>query len=171
MPRRYKRRSSRSYKLVKPVKYSSETFGANAIFQWLSNNNYTSTLIAGTDVLGTRKVKNFTLTITLKTAASSADFTIPIFFALVFVPEGTTPSTLNLGTTINNNTLQALSYYEPNQNVIIQGCIDAQQVYRYKTRLGRNLNAGDTIMLVWRAASDFSASSYLGFTLNYALAF
>lgn len=171
MPRRYRRRSSRSYKLVKPVKYSNETFAANANFQWLSNAIYTSTLIAGTEVLGTRKVKNFSLTIALKTSSETADFTIPIYFALVFVPEGTHPSTINIGSTITDNSLQALSFYEPNQNVIIQGVVDANQVYKFKTRLGRNLNAGDTIMLVWRPATSFAASSFLGFTLNYALAF
>ena len=169
MPRRYRRR--RTYALSKRVRYSNETYAAGAISQWSKTSLYKSTLIAGTNVLGTRKCKNFTLTVSLKSAADSADFVIPIYFALVFVPEGTEASTLNVGHTITDDVLQARSYYEPNQNVIFQGIVDHNQVYKFKTRLARNLNAGDTIQLIWSPYENFEGTSLFTFTLNYALAF
>ena len=169
MPRRYRRR--RTYALSKRVRYSNETYAAGAVVQWAKANLYKSTLIAGTNVLGTRKCKNFTLTLCLKSTADSPDFTIPMYFALVFVPEGTEASAPHVGGTIENNILQATSFYEPNQNVIFQGLVDHNQVYKFKTRLARNLNAGDTIQLIWSPYADFVAESLLTFTLNYALAF
>ena len=172
MPRRYKRRSSRSYKLVKPVKYSNETFSATTIFQWIVSNKYASTVIAGTDVLGTRKVKNFTLQLCLQNNPEAPqDILVPLIFALVFVPEGNEANIPRTGQTFADNTLTAISMYEPNQNVILQGIIDAKQIYKYKTRLGRNLNSGDTIQLVWTPLGTFAAQALLSFTVNYALAF
>lgn len=172
MPRRYRKRSSRSVKLVKPVKYSSETYSAFNVYQWAENTLYTSTVIAGTDVLGTRKCKNFSLQIALQPNPSTpADQLIPVLFALVFVPEGNNASPLHSGSTFNDGKLTALSLYEPNQNVILQGVVDGKQIYKFKTRLSRNLNSGDTIQLVWTPIGSFSADSMFIFTLNYALAF
>ena len=172
MPRRYRRRSARGYKLVKPVKYSNETFSATTIFPWQDSAKYASTVIAGTDVLGTRKVKNFSLTISLQyNPTHPEDQLIPLLFALVFVPEGNDSNIPKTGQTFADNKLTAISMYEPNQNVIMQGIIDAKQIYKFKTRLGRNLNSGDTIQLVWTSIGNFAAPALLSFTINYALAF
>lgn len=172
MPRRLKRRSRGLVKLVKPIKYSSETFSAANIFQWQEATKYTSTVITGTEVLGTRKTKNFSLQIALQPNPNSpADQLIPVLFALVFVPEGNDSNRPNTGTTFNDGKLTALSFYEPNQNVILQGIVDGKQIYKFKTRLGRNLNSGDTIQLVWTPFGSFSAPSLFIFTVNYALAF
>lgn len=166
MPRRYRRKSYRITRPLKAVKYSSETYAGAANAQFLANGLYKSTAIPQTDVLGTRKCKNFTLTICTK-----SNETIPMYFALVFVPQGTNASNLNIGTNFADDALVPTSYYEPNQNVIMQGFVDAAQVYRFKTRLARNLNSGDTIQLIWRPFADFTANCLFSFTLNYAMSY
>ena len=162
MPRRYRvRRSMRIGRPLKAVKYSSETYSAAASAAFAANSLYKSTTIPATDVLGTRKCKNFTLTIVTKSQE-----VIPMFFALVFVPQGTTASDLNVGKTIQDDNLTPLSFYEPNQNVIFQGFVDAAQVYRFKTRLARNLNSGDTIQLIWKPLTDFQNACLFAYTLG-----
>ena len=166
MPRRYRRRTYRVARPLKAVKYSNETYAAAANLAFNSESLYNSVAIPSTNVLGTRKTKNFTLTICTKSTE-----VIPMYFALVFVPEGTNPSTLNVGNQIVQTGLQPLSYYEPNQNVIIQGFVDNAQVYRFKTRLARNLNSGDTIQLIWRPFATFDNNCLFSFTLNYAMSY
>ena len=166
MPRRYRRRSYRISRPLKAVKYSSETYAAAASIAFASDSLYKSTCIPQTDVLGTRKCKNFTLTLCIKSAEL-----IPMYFALVFVPQGTNASDLNIGNTVNQQSLIPASYYEPNQNVIMQGFVDSAQVYRFKTRLARNLNSGDTIQLIWKPFDTFAAACLFSYTLNYAMSY
>ena len=166
MPRRYRRRSYRISRPLKAVKYSAETYAAASNAQFAANSLYKSTAIPQTDVLGTRKCKNFTLTICTKSTQ-----VIPMYFALVFVPQGTEASQLHVGDQIAEGVLTPASYYEPNQNVIIQGFVDNAQVYRFKTRLARNLNSGDTIQLIWRPFADFETNCLFSYTLNYALSY
>lgn len=183
MPRRYRRR--RYYPIVKSLKstkYSNETY-ASAIV-WTSNvvgqrASYACPVIptipSGT--LGTRKVKNFSLKLhalpTTITDSSQNVTTLPArhIFVLVFVPEGTNPSLPQIGA-LN----QPVSLYEPNQNVILSGIIDSTQVYSSKTRLARNLNAGDQIVLILYNLDSVqvqgdSMSAQVDFTCNYAVAF
>lgn len=166
MPRRYRRKSYRISRPLKAVKYSSETYAAANSTTFAANTLYKSTAIPQTDVLGTRKCKNFTLTICTKSSE-----VIPMYFALVFVPQGTTASNLNVGDQIDAGVLTPASYYEPNQNVILQGFVDAAQVYRFKTRLARNLNSGDTIQLIWRPFANFTGDCLFSYTLNYAMSY
>lgn len=169
MPRRYRRRRYAITRPLKTTKYSNETYGAAASATWQQAALYKSTCIPKADTLGTRKCKNFTLTIVAK--GGDNDFNKPIYFALVFVPEGTNASNINLGSSFTDTTLNSLSYYEPNQNVIIEGFIDTSQVYRFKTRLARNLNSGDIIQLVWRPFANYTDSGLFSYTLNYAMSY
>ena len=175
MPRRYRRRRYAITRPVKTAKYSNETFAAANSSSWAQSGLYISTCIPASQTLGTRKCKNFTLTIVSK--ASDNDFNKPIYFALIFVPEGTVPGSLRIGSELTPGqqgqptTLTSLSYYEPNQNVIMQGFIDNSQVYRFKTRLARNLNSGDTIAIIWRPFADYTDSGLFSYTLNYAMAY
>lgn len=175
MPRRYRRRRYAITRPLKTTKYSNETFAAATGQTWNIASYYNSVCIPAAQTLGTRKCKNFTLTIVSKSA--NADYDKPMYFALVFVPEGTTPNSIRLGSTLTPGTdttpatLQSLSYYEPNQNVIIQGFVDNTQVYRFKTRLARNLNSGDTIVLVWRPFDTYTQAGLFSYTLNYAMSY
>lgn len=171
MPRRYRRRRYAITRPVKTAKYSNETYASAAVQQFETAQVYYAVPIAEANVLGTRKVKNFTLTISIK-GANTSDEHNPVLFALVFLPEGTNPSSLNFGSTVDqNHAVQSLSLYEPNQNVILSGIADSTQVYRYKTRLARNLNAGDRIILAFKTLGDWTAPGLISYTLNYALSF
>lgn len=181
MVRRYRRR--RRYAVSRPLKttkYSNETYAATIqLSSSTSGSHGTGSIKVIPDaiggVLGTRKAKNFTLRIysheTVRTIQSgSTDLRSSVFFALVFVPEGTEPSMFNVG----DGTAKSL--YEPNQNVILSGIIDSTMVYTFKTRLARNLNAGDSIsLLLWDnnypAESNMSIVTGLAFSCNYAISF
>lgn len=182
MPRRY--RKYRKYnKLVKSVKYSNETFafisGIDNSTQGTYGFSVNEIVPAPSNVLGTRKVKNFTINILCEetlTRTSSGGSTTETFdrarvaWALIFLPEGINPSTLNFG---NQGT--PLSLYEPNQNVIASGVCDSNQTYRFKTRLSRNLNAGDTIIFVMRDLQSPDANEEVitmaAVSINYAITF
>lgn len=185
MPRRYRRRHR--YSIARPLKttkYSNETFlasvnlgsdtaaGAEGIYYQLNLNCLPNNLQG---VLGTRKVKNFTIRIKANTRVFTASGEDPapsptnIFFVLAFVPEGNTPSDIRVGTQ------SMLSSYEPNQNVILSGLVDETQVYSFKTRLARNLNAGDQIGILLRDTTFVQpgdkAMTHLVVSVNYAVAF
>lgn len=181
MVRRYRRR--RRYAVARPLKtakYSNETYAATIGLRSSTNGQHGTGSVkvipdAIGGVLGTRKAKNFTLRIycheTVRTAEDvSTNIRSSVFFALVFVPEGTEPSLFNVG----DGTAKSL--YEPNQNVILSSIIDSSQVYTFKTRLARNLNAGDSIMLLlwdnnYPAAANLSMFTSLAFSCNYAISF
>lgn len=155
--RRWK--SWRPYKTSK--KYSSENY---SFYAELSTENTSVpaeskfvTLVDTTasQVLGTRKVKNFTLKLSLSkmhdvsqdanrglNAVYDIGYAIP--FALVYVPEGNDPNSLSF-----NQVPNSISMYEPNQNVILCGEIISGETKVFTTRLARNLNYGDKIMLVY----------------------
>ena len=85
-----------------------------------------------------RKVKH--LTISLGNITGSG----VIYWALVFVPSGYSPNTLNLPTQNSAGNL-----YEPNQFVMNCGCIDVDAgPTRISSPISRNLNSGDSIQLV-----------------------
>lgn len=185
MPRRYRRRHR--YSIARPLKttkYSNETFlasinigsdtpaaGEGTFYQ--VNLNCLPNNLQG--VLGTRKVKNFTIRIKPDNRVftpSGADPVIQtptLFFVLAFVPEGNEPGPIRIG----NGSM--LSAYEPNQNVIMSGMVDDSQAYSFKSRLARNLNAGDQIGILLKdttfvAAGD-KAMTHLSISINYAVAF
>ena len=126
-------------------------------------------VVPATDTFGTRKVKNFTLTI------DSNNYEMPMAWALVYVPDGQEPSKLTV-TGIADNKIPEL--YKPNQNVIMQGILNPASNYRplrFTTRLARNLDSGDSIYLVFAPYGEQTAQvgvvySIIG-TCNYSIKF
>ena len=113
----------RSYYRGKTAKYSNETVCVNAIATGLVNAGATFPqnpnpspgtgeikkgilVVPSTTLMGNRKVKNFTLKIVSRGNES------PIIGALVYLPEGTSPSDLS-------SQLSTQSLYEPNQNITL----------------------------------------------------
>lgn len=123
-------------------------------------------IIKVTDVSGTRKAKNFTVSLclnnckkTINNATSNADKDTSILWTLVYLPEHFDLNNFSFG----NDTAGA-SILEPNQHVIMSGIISAQDgVKRYTSSLSRNLNSGDTIVLYWRIYTP-APSTYPGIT-------
>lgn len=177
MPRYYKR-----FYRSKSLKYSNENaciasvLGADPTDEAGTHKQGNFQLIPATTAQGTRKVKNLTLRILLG-PSFDIDKTDPtnrsehpgsLSFVVVFVPEGTLPSAINVGD-------QSISMYEPNQNVILTGIINNDQAYTFRTRLARNLNSGDSIYIVLRDNNAVTETTYTQtaaqFMLNYAIAY
>lgn len=168
MPRRRRSRRVNLYRPLKVAKYSNETYAFASTMSSSQPGQYPVILTKSTDILGTRKAKNFTLSLCV-----AQD--LAVVFALVFVPQGTTPSSIEIGTTVDTGVLISDSLYDPNQNVILQGVTAglSSGVARYKTRLARNLNSGDAIYLIlyplfW--PSEVTQAVVYG-TLNYAISY
>lgn len=140
--RRYRRPLGRSrYVLPKRSKYSVEqnTFQVTLPATQINSLNQTSfTLVDPVTVQGMRKVKHLMVNLTL-TGTSNSDEINPLYWAIVYVPQGTTPGTIQLNGT----------FYEPNQYVMNCGVVDPSAgPIRFSSPLARNLNSGDAIYLV-----------------------
>lgn len=169
------RRSGRYTRRLKTVKYSSETFNLADDWQFTSGVAQMQVpVVSAINQQGVRKCKNFEFSCSstpfIYDDDSGNTFNTPLFWALVYVPQGTQPNQISLG---SGGTTASL--YEPNQNVIMSGIIpaDNQAIYRVRTRLARNLNSGDAIYVIFRAAANPSAAATksLAFALNYAISF
>lgn len=177
MPRRYYRRYSRSSRPKKKYSWEHANFvGQNGAIAANTFWGGHALLISQAGIGGMRKTKNFTLNINVE------DFNQPLFYALVYVPEGTRPSEITLGGAINNDDpnnpfLTSASLYEPNQNVILNGIIPANQSASVSksTRMARNLNSGDSIVLVFRTlvqdAPIAADAIRLSCTLDYCISY
>lgn len=182
MARRYRRRHRYTVsRPLKTTKYSSETYATLLDLQATTQNTHATFSVylipnAIGGVLGTRKAKNFTLRLCAKETRiitnTETSFTrATIAFALVYVPEGTLPSVVQFGSASS-----AASLYEPNQNVILNGIIDSNQTYSFKTRLARNLNSGDQVALLLYDlmnvdSANTTISTPVAVTCNYAISF
>nr|QIR82139.1 hypothetical protein [unidentified] len=135
MPRRgYKRprRTKRKYSV------QQKAFGFDAA----TNTTAQVEVVPSTTTEGTRKVKNITVSATIGPPEAA-----PLYWALVYVPEGTSPGGLNIATTAGQST----GLYEPNQFVMNCGVIDPSAgPIRFWSPLARNLNDGDRIYLLIR---------------------
>lgn len=167
----YRRRaSSRRYnRRVKTVKYSNETSSVSG--DWTiegGDQNLALNMVPAIAQQGVRKCKNFELS--MVGSPWSDESSVPVFWALVYVPQGTNPSSINIGAESTTASL-----YEPNQNVIMTGIWPSNltTMYKVKTRLARNLNSGDSIALVLRTASELADDTTKSFaiSLNYAISF
>lgn len=167
-------RGSRRYtRRIKTIKYSNETSGASINWEIPAGEaqGINMAMITPANIQGVRKCKNFELSLSgSEWGGEGALGGVPILWALVYVPQGTTPSALNLAAQG-----AVASIYEPSQNVIISGIWpdNLQANYKVKTRLARNLNSGDAIYLVMRTAVNQPQGVGKSFivTLNYAIAY
>lgn len=97
-------------------------------------NQGTATIVAPTDIQGMRKIKHITIS-----ASSLSTVSLPFYWAIVYVPEGYTANNLSVTD----------SLYEPNQYVMASGINDPDAgPIRIRSRLSRNLNSGDSIVLI-----------------------
>lgn len=126
-------------------KYSIEQRSFHSTFDSTAVNSLYQArveLVAPTTIQGMRKVKHITLSLTstaFSTGALDIDNVYPIYWAIVYVPQGTTIGALNF-----NNSL-----YEPNQYVMNCGIVDPSAgPIRFSSPISRNLNSGDSVYLV-----------------------
>ena len=112
-------------------------------------------IVPSADLQGMRKVKHITLSLSGTYSSSSTNSVI--YWAIVYVPAGTTPNALN----VNGQAL-----YEPNQFVMNCGIMDADAgPNRISSPVSRNLNSGDKICLIIKAPNN----SFYKYVAKYAV--
>lgn len=169
MPRKSKRRTVA--RLVKPVKYSSETQSIHIIIPPTGDGSAGAAVMVSDIVtaLGVRKFKNFTLRLSAampELPADSSNFGIPYYWGLVFIPQGTQPGALEAPAT-----LAATSIYEPNQNVIMAGVHSGGMSQTFKTRLARNLNSSDSLGVLVKKIGSWTGNMHVYATINFAVCY
>lgn len=165
---RYRRYRRRFPTTVRKVKYSNETMNCVVTFDnpaGASSAQQSIPLVPLMTTQGMRKCKNFTLTI------ASQSTQVSYIYAVVYVPEGTDPTALHVGSSTN-----PVSLYEPNQNVIMAGCINSGEgvsPVRNFTRLSRNLNSNDQLYLCIIPSTTYAQAtrSIMTVTFNYAICY
>ena len=115
-------------------------------------------VVPDSSVEGMRKVKH--ITVSLAHQEVTTEYSGIAYWALVYVPQGTTPNTMTLsGTT---------SMYEPNQFVMNAGVVDFNAgPVRFTSPVSRNLNSGDKIVLIM--SNQSSATVRHWYTVRYAV--
>lgn len=170
---RRRRMTGRYSRRLKTVKYSNETYNFGSLVTVTGAATRSMTLIAPIQAQGTRKVKNMEVQIISSPwrLNDNSELGDPLVWCLVYVPEGTNPSNITLGTAE-----KPASLYEPNQNVILSGVVPSniRTPYKVKTRLARNLNSGDRICLcICNPMGNPQVQTTCNFcmTVNYAISF
>ena len=103
-------------------------------------------IVPASTTQGMRTVGNFTITLTSGLHNGSSDTASPVYWALVYVPQGQTTAALNVS--------DGASLYEPNQYVIACGVNDPTAgPIRIRTRMMRKLNSGDFVSLLMSTES------------------
>ena len=151
MGRYYKRRYYRSGVSGRD-KYSVEQNAGS--LQVNASGDGGVTVVPATSIQGMRKVKHLTLNMANYGTGSAS----VLYWALVYVPAGTSANTLQV---------DSGSMYEPNQYVMSSGVFDFDGgPLRVHCPLSRNLNSGDTIALV---VHSLAATVTYYYTLSYAI--
>ena len=137
----YYRRPYKRARYGKKLKYSVQQKCITVTTPDESNTGKVE-VVPGTDVEGMRKVKHLTVSM-----VDTTD-TLSFYWALVYVPQGTTPGDINISGALS------ASMYEPNQFVMNCGIMSSGAgPIRISSPLARNLNDGDAIYLLVRAHS------------------
>ena len=144
------------FKSVKSVIRKSNWSRENTtILVQSTTGTFGSNIIPATTTQGIRTVGNFTITLT-----TGSDTNNPVYWALVYVPQGQTSGTLNI--------VDGQSLYEPNQYVIACGVNDPTAgPIRISTRMKRKLNSGDFVSLLMYTGQS-SGPTYRGI-VSYAV--
>ena len=109
-------------------------------------STFGTNIVPSSTTQGMRTVGNFTITLTAGSNNGNGDGTAPVFWALVYVPQGQLTGTLNVS--------DGASLYEPNQYVIACGINDPTAgPIRIRTRMMRKLNSGDFVSLLMSTAN------------------
>ena len=163
----------RSKLVGKRNKYATMTYYISNTLRTTPNTIRTPyfTIVPPTDVGGMRKVKNISIQLAFTNEYSDISTEPPtiafsennrILWAIVYVPRGSEPGTINF-----NNGI----FYTPPQFIMASGIYDTDQPgnsSRIFTPLSRNLNAGDGIAFVYTATKELFPQQ-LSAVINYAI--
>ena len=141
------------------TRWSRENTTVRVVSPQTAGTTFGTNIVPASTTQGMRTVGNFTITLTSGSDTSSGDGAPPVWWALVYVPQGQTTANLNVA--------NGSSLYEPNQYVIACGMNDPTAgPIRIRTRMMRKLNSGDFVSLL--LASGVSGIIYWG-TVSYSV--
>ena len=155
MPKYYKKRYYKSSKDKYSVEQSAFTTSVTA------GNQVANVIVDPITIQGMRKVKHLTITLAATGATAS---NIDMFWCLVYVPQGTTPNNITVGSSAGTSA----PMYEPNQYVMACGVMDfSAGPTRIHCPLSRNLNSGDAIYII--LANPGAVTNTIYATIRYAI--
>lgn len=154
MPRRFRKRIANKDKysveqtaFLTPFFSGWDTHESSADFEQ-DSQQYSLSVIEPVDFQGMRKVKHLTITF-------SSSTNVPVYYAIVYCPQGYTPQPLHLPASGS-----AITFYAANQFIMSSGVLDfAGGPLRIRSRLSRNLNSGDGIYLCLATTSNSSTQN------------
>lgn len=159
----------RSLAVGKRNKYSTMTYYVKNGNPSATNYKPYFTVVPPTDIGGMRKVKNISIQLSFSSAYFDTQEEVlkytenqQILWAIVYVPKGSEPGTLNEANGI---------FYSPPQFIMASGIYDCEQPgnsSRIFTPLSRNLNAGDGIAFVYKPR-QLLYDGQLSSVINYAI--
>ena len=151
MPKYYKKRYYRGSRDKYSVEQQAGTVTTN------SSGTGGVSIVPSTSTQGMRKVKHLTVSMATGDGSGSASTSV-LYYALVYVPQGTSANTLQ----IDSGTM-----YEPNQFVMCCGVFDFDGgPLRIHCPISRNLNSGDSVALVVQNTSGVKVYNYV---VRYAI--
>jgi len=156
----YYRRPYKRARYGKATKYSVQQ---KAVEFSTPNNDTTAKveIVPGTDVEGMRKVKH--LTVSLAPDMDAAE-NIAFYWALVYVPQGTTPGNINVTSALT------AAMYEPNQFVMNCGIVSTGAgPIRFTSPIARNLNDGDSVYMLVRNTANVDSTVHYNCVVRYAI--
>ena len=120
-------------------------------------------IVASVAGQGKRKCKNFDIQLACLQQAGVRQALI--YYALVYVPYGSQAGQIS--------DAGAAEFYNPASNVLAAGVYDCDEGtgFRIRTRLARNLNAGDQILLLTRAMAEAAADVGARGVVTYVVAY
>lgn len=160
--RRYRRTGNRDKYSIEQTNIVSPVLSEWPVVESTSeaesnSRQYAISILPPVTFEGMRKVKHLTISF-------SFIQDIPLFYAVVFVPQGYTPQPIHIPSAGN-----AVTQYNANQFVMSSGILDfSGGPCRIKSRLSRNLNSGDSIALIL-AAINSSTEAFVFAQVSYAI--
>ena len=116
-------------------------------------------VVPDTNIQGMRKVKHLTVSLAARDLNNVENDIC--YWALVYVPQGTAVNTLSL--------TGGTGMYEPNQFVMNCGVMDfSAGPCRITSRVSRNLNSGDRIVLILNGGA-VTTERFYGYVVRYAI--
>jgi hypothetical protein len=120
---------------------------------------YKFLIVPGTNINGLRHATGFSLDVI------TANLQIPVYFALVYVPEGITANGLMLNISTPDN---PTSFYVPEQHVLCSGIATAATVVHARSVGSRALSSQDTIYFL---ARGFGPNAGVAFRCVFSISF
>ena len=125
----------------------------------LAGGQASVTIVPDTGVGGMRKVKHLSVSVAAQEVAGGIAHTA--YWVLAYVPQGTSTGNINI---------TGANMYEPNQFVMNCGVVDfSAGPVRFTSPVSRNLNSGDSIVLVMLNPAG-EAATYR-YCVRYAITF